>query len=133
MNKRWIYLLLPGIVLLSGCLTTLCYAADPAPATTTADSAPATTAADSAAVATAKETEVKKWSLEECIYTALHNHGDVLTSEQTVLSSKAAYTQAKGDYFHDRAVVHAAHLRRGGARREYYEHRHVDDRDTEHL
>jgi len=74
MNKRWIYLLLPGVVLLSGCLTTLCVAAD-------------------------QTTAAKKWSLEECINTALRNQGAVLTSEQTVFSSKAALTQAKGDYY----------------------------------
>ncbi len=81
MNKRWISLLLPGLLLLSGCVTTVCHAAD------------------ETAVNTAKETEVKKWSLEECILTALHNHGDVLSAEQAALSHKAALTQAKGDYF----------------------------------
>ena len=99
MNKRWIYLLLPGIVLLSGCLTTLCYAADPVAIQPRPIRLLQPQPPTPAAVANAKETEVKKWSLEECIYTALHNHGDVLTSEQSVLSTKAAYTQAKGDYF----------------------------------
>lgn len=104
MNKRWIYLLLPGIVLVLGCLTGPCYAdpapvANPAPAADPAPVATPATAATPATVANAKETVAKKWSLEECIYAALHHHGDVLASEQSVRAAKAAVTQAKGAYF----------------------------------
>ena len=85
MNKRWIYLLLPGILLLLGCLTTRCSAAAPA----TVAGAP-------------REQLAKKWALEECILTALLNHGDVLEQDQAEAvhsAARAAYTQAKGDYF----------------------------------